>query len=119
MNLLANAIDELDEACQDHNFQELSEHPPQITITTALSADQKSVRLAIQDNGRGIAEELQSQIFEHLFTTKLVGKGTGLGLTLARQVIEEKHGGRLWLESQLGVGTTFMIELPLVCVDRS
>lgn len=119
MNLLANAIDELDEACRDHPVQALSENPPQIIITTALSADQKSVHLSIQDNGRGIAEELQSQIFEHLFTTKLVGKGTGLGLTLSRQVIEEKHGGRLWLESQLGAGTTFMIELPLVCVDRS
>ncbi|HEY9689422.1 MAG TPA: ATP-binding protein [Coleofasciculaceae cyanobacterium] len=130
MNLLANAIDELDEACQDLSLEFLHQNPQQITITTQLSCQHpdlalqdlqdlgnnltKWIEIRIQDNGRGISDDVKSQIFEHLFTTKSVGKGTGLGLTLSRQIIEEKHGGRLTLESAPGQGTTFRILLPLV-----
>jgi signal transduction histidine kinase len=58
-------------------------------------------------------EELKTKIFDHLFTTKAVGKGTGLGLAIARQIIEEKHGGKLICNSILGKGTEFVIEIPI------
>lgn len=71
--------------------------------------DRGSVHFTVRDNGRGIHPEDQKYIFEPLFTTKRTG--TGLGLALAWQVVE-RHGGRIWVESELGVGTTFHIVLP-------
>ncbi|TAD78361.1 MAG: sensor histidine kinase [Oscillatoriales cyanobacterium] len=85
----------------------------QQTVTSKLSADRQWAIVRFQDNGRGMAAPLRSKIFEHLFTTKPVGKGTGLGLTLSRQIIEERHGGRLTVESIEGEGTTFSVALPL------
>lgn len=113
MNILANAIDELDEASQLSTIEALKQTPQRITVTSELSPDRQWAIVRFQDNGRGMAAPLQSKIFEHLFTTKPVGKGTGLGLTLSRQIIEERHGGRLTVESIEGEGTTFSVALPL------
>ena len=66
----------------------------------------------IQDNGVGIPEEIRSRIFEPFFTTKPVGEGTGLGLSIAYSIIQ-RHQGRIEVESEPGVGTTFRIWLPL------
>ncbi|MEM9121120.1 MAG: AAA family ATPase [Cyanobacteria bacterium P01_F01_bin.56] len=110
MNILANAIDALDEASQHHNLTEMRAHPYHITIRTGLEDDQ--VTVAIMDNGPGIPEEIQANIFDHLFTTKAVGKGTGLGLAIARQIIEETHGGKLEMHSELGQGSAFYMRLP-------
>jgi signal transduction histidine kinase len=110
MNLLANAIDVFDEAAQQSSFAELQASPQCLTITTAQVGQHVEIR--IQDNGKGMDEATQARIFEHLFTTKGVGKGTGLGLAIARQIVEEKHGGRLEVQSELGVGTVFLIVLP-------
>lgn len=60
-----------------------------------------------------MSDIVQSQIFDHLFTTKGVGKGTGLGLAIARQIVEETHEGKLSCNSILGKGTEFIIELPI------
>jgi len=57
--------------------------------------------------------ETQARIFEQGFTTKEVGKGTGLGMAIARQIVEEKHGGTITCTSELGKGTTFAIGLPI------
>ncbi|MEH2249381.1 MAG: ATP-binding protein [Nostoc sp.] len=65
------------------------------------------------DNDQGMTEEVKQKIFDHLFTTKAVGNGTGLGLAIARQIIVEKHGGAIEVNSQLGEGTEFAIRLPL------
>jgi signal transduction histidine kinase len=110
MNLLANAIDMFDEVAKTQSFAEIEANPQQITIHTEATAEQVSIR--IQDNGTGMDEATQARVFEHLFTTKPVGKGTGLGLAIAKQIIEEKHSGRLEVNSQMGVGTTFLICLP-------
>jgi signal transduction histidine kinase len=72
----------------------------------------KQVKISIADNGKGMSKEVQSKIFDHLFTTKAVAKGTGLGLAIAKQIIVEKHNGKLSCHSVLGEGTEFVIEIP-------
>ena len=109
MNLLANAIDALEESNQGLNFAYLQAHPNQITIRTKVEGER--VIISIADNGNGISEEVKNRIFDHLFTTKDVGQGTGLGLAIARQIVEEKHGGKLSCISALGEGTEFVIEI--------
>ena len=109
MNLLANAIDALEESNQGRSFAELQSHPNHITIRTTVES--KKVKISIADNGKGMSEEVKNRIFDHLFTTKDVGKGTGLGLAIARQIVEEKHGGKLSCFSTPGEGTEFVIEI--------
>lgn len=111
MNILANAIDALEESNQGKSFQALQAHPNQILIHTAQVEDQIAIR--IQDNGIGMAQETQQNIFNHLFTTKAVGKGTGLGLSIAHQIVVEKHRGSLTVQSERGQGTEFTILLPI------
>jgi predicted ATPase/signal transduction histidine kinase len=111
MNILANAIDALDESNYGRSFEEIKVNPNCITITT--SVEDNLVKIAIADNGKGMDEQVKSKIFDHLFTTKAVGKGTGLGLAIARQIVEETHGGKLSFNSVLGKGTEFIIEIPV------
>jgi signal transduction histidine kinase len=70
--------------------------------------------IRVSDTGGGIPEAIRSKVFDPFFTTKAVGKGTGQGLAIAQSVIVRKHGGTLSFESEDGVGTTFLIQLPLV-----
>ena len=105
MNLLANAIDALDECS-------IEKKPCQINIKTEIKDDKALV--LIRDNGIGMSEKVKNRIFEQGFTTKPVGKGTGLGMAIARQIVEEKHGGTLTCTSELGKGTEFAIALPIV-----
>ncbi len=74
--------------------------------------EDEDVVISITDSGGGIPVEIRERIFDPFFTTKGVGKGTGQGLAIARSVID-KHGGRLTFECDMGVGTTFLIRLPL------
>jgi signal transduction histidine kinase len=108
MNILANAIDAIDESIEGGSFAEIQPH--QIKIRTTAENDQ--VRVTIADNGKGMPEAVRERIFDNLFTTKEVGKGTGLGLAIAQQIIVEKHGGAIWVNSELGKGTEFMIQIP-------
>ena len=81
-----------------------------ITVTT--SHEQGRVLLTFTDTGRGIPPEIQGRIFDPFFTTKPVGKGTGLGLSISYDIVK-KHGGEISLQSEVGVGTTFVISLPI------
>ncbi|NEU71573.1 response regulator [Hassallia byssoidea VB512170] len=112
MNILANAIDTLDESSQGRSFADIERVPNIINIKTE-SLDNQSVIIKIKDNGKGISSEVKSQIFDYLFTTKSVGKGTGLGLSISRQIVVEKHGGFLSCESVLGEGTELAIAIPI------
>jgi signal transduction histidine kinase len=87
-------------------------------IRVSLSYDGQKVRLQVSDNGIGIAPEHQDRIFDMFFTTKGPGKGTGQGLAICRSIVEKKHGGRLTVRSEQGVGTTFAIELPAGAEQR-
>ncbi len=111
MNILANAIDALDESNTGRKFTDIEANANQIKIITFLENNQ--VKISINDNGKGMNEEIKNKIFEHLFTTKEVGKGTGLGLAIARQIVEETHAGKLTCNSALGQGTEFVIAIPL------
>jgi predicted ATPase/signal transduction histidine kinase len=110
MNILANAIDALDESNIGLSKAKIKLNPHRITITTSVENEQ--VKIAICDNGHGMNEEVKAKIFNHLFTTKGVGKGTGLGLAIAQSIIVEKHGGEIQVNSILGEGTEFVITLP-------
>ncbi|MEA5573044.1 AAA family ATPase [Calothrix sp. UHCC 0171] len=110
MNILANAIDALDESNSGRSFEEIKANPNKITIKTSVQND--NVKINITDNGKGMSESVQQKIFDHLFTTKGVGKGTGLGLAIARQIIMEKHSGMITVHSTLGKGTEFEIQIP-------
>ncbi|MEH2170679.1 MAG: response regulator [Nostoc sp.] len=109
MNILANAIDALDEAIMHGKMSNLI---PQIQIATEIDSEQLVV-IRIADNGIGIPERLKKRLFEPLFTTKTVGKGTGLGLSIAYEIVVEKHKGVLDVNSQPGMGTEFIIKIPI------
>ncbi|MFZ5967112.1 MAG: PAS domain-containing sensor histidine kinase [Bacillota bacterium] len=83
------------------------------TIYIKTYHDQQYVYCLIEDNGTGIAEENLESIFNPFFTTKPVGEGTGLGLSIAYDIIVNKHKGDIGVESKIGVGTEFIIKLPI------
>jgi signal transduction histidine kinase len=82
------------------------------TLTIRTARDIDHVVVSIEDTGGGIPEHVRARMFDPFFTTKQVGRGTGQGLSIARSVIVEKHGGTLSCDSKLGVGTTFHIRIP-------
>ncbi|MGF2038394.1 MAG: hybrid sensor histidine kinase/response regulator [Nostoc sp. CmiVER01] len=113
MNLLANAIDALEESNVGRTYIEIEANPNQVLIQTSLTENKKHILIRIKDNGVGMSPDVQKKIFDHLFTTKPVGQGTGLGLSIARQIIVEKHGGTLEVSSAPGEGSEFIIKLPI------
>jgi hypothetical protein len=82
-----------------------------IVVRTFNEGDK--VRIEIGDTGCGIAPEIRGRVYDPFFTTKEVGKGSGQGLAIARNIVVEKHGGTLSFESEVGKGTTFAIVLPV------
>ena len=111
MNLIANAIDALESASEGRSFDEIAANPNRIVIKT--EATEEEVTVSIIDNGTGMSEEVKQRIFEQGFTTKAVGKGTGLGMAIALSIVAEKHGGAIACHGELGKGTEFIISLPL------
>jgi signal transduction histidine kinase len=104
LNLLKNAAHALYE-------KKTPEFVPSIIIRTRCS--ETILRIEIEDNGPGIPESIRSRVFEPFFTTKEVGVGTGLGLSVSFFIITKNHFGTIELESQTGIGTKFIIQLPL------
>ena len=102
LNIIVNAAHAIEEA-------QLSRMGKILISTRKL---EKSVEIRISDNGSGIPEEHQANIFNPFFTTKDVGKGTGQGLSIAHDIVVKKHNGTLSFETEQGKGTTFIIWLP-------
>ncbi len=82
------------------------------SLSIRLRQVEDNIQVTIADSGCGIPDEIKGRIFDPLFTTKPVGEGTGLGLDIVKRIIE-RHNGTLQLESQVGVGTTFTITIPI------
>lgn len=111
MNLLVNAIDAIEQ--QRESLEPIAKlsYIGQIAIATSLTAGNR-VFISIQDNGCGMSPQVQEQIFNPFFTTKPVGKGTGMGLATSYQIITDNHRGKLQCFSTPGEGTELAIELP-------
>ena len=113
MNLLANAVDAVDQKIADQDLdrqQSDTDYTPTIYLTTQLDKSGQ-VEIRIRDNGAGIKKKHTNKVFDHFFTTKVSGKGTGLGLAIAKQIVTERHGGTLVLQSTSGQGAEFIIGL--------
>ncbi|MEO0970041.1 MAG: response regulator [Cyanobacteria bacterium J06639_18] len=113
MNIIANAIDAFDEINNGRSYSQIQTNPNLINITTRFIQEHQVVTISIEDNGPGIPDDIKKNVFKHLFTTKTMGKGTGLGLSISRQIVEEKHEGKLKCISLPGKGAKFVIGLPL------
>ncbi|PIU31748.1 MAG: hypothetical protein COT06_06490 [Syntrophobacteraceae bacterium CG07_land_8_20_14_0_80_61_8] len=83
-----------------------------VTIRTQLDQTHRQVRLEVEDTGVGVPQDKRSQIFEPFFTTKSQDKGVGLGLSVVYGIIKE-HQGTVYVKSELGQGSTFIIRFPL------
>ncbi|OUL19061.1 response regulator [Nostoc sp. 106C] len=112
MNVLANAIDALDEYNQQRSFEEIQKQPSRIKIRTTMMGDDW-IGIYITDNGPGICEDVKAKLFDPFFTTKPSGKGTGLGLSISHQIVTEKHGGSLSCQCIPGKETEFVIQIPI------
>jgi signal transduction histidine kinase len=112
MNILANAIDALEEWHSQRSQSARPEPHSQITIRTRLIGE-NWVEVAIEDNGPGIPKVVQPRIFDPFFTTKPIGKGTGMGMAISYQIVTQKHGGQIECRSQVGQGTEFRVQIPL------
>lgn len=106
LNLIVNAADAIKDVLKNDTSQK-----GKIKISTKSEGD--FVRIIISDTGGGIPPAVASRIFDPFFTTKPVGKGTGQGLTIAHDIIVNKHGGTIAVESEPGQGTSFIIRLPV------
>jgi signal transduction histidine kinase len=119
MNLIANAIEAITEKYQACPLGATKTDPLVtdqfkgcIEIQTRLLQGDR-VQIQIIDNGVGMPDSIQSQIFNPFFTTKPVGKGTGLGMSISYQIVTEQHQGQLRFSSVPGEGSTFTIVMPL------
>lgn len=119
MNLLANAIDALEEGLLRGQggqtsisafFPDQQSQTPTIRIRTEIKDD--VVLVCIADNGIGMTEDVRQKIFDPFFTTKSVGKGTGMGLSISYKIIVEKHQGKIKCISAPGQGTEFIVAIP-------
>jgi two-component system, NtrC family, sensor kinase len=109
MNILANAIDALEES---YELQSSDDESLTIRICTEKTNSQQ-ITIHIADNGPGITEAVLNRLFDPFYTTKPVGKGTGMGLSISYQIITERHSGSLKCISSPGQGAEFVIEIPI------
>ena len=105
LNLVTNAADAIADRVKDTGARGL------ITVRTYLEENQAVI--AVSDTGLGIPQLIRGHIFDPFFTTKEVGRGTGQGLTLCRNIVVKAHGGSLTFDTKLGEGSTFYVRLPL------
>ena len=89
-----------------------ADYTPEISISVAVN--DKSLVISIADNGEGMNDEVKQRLFENFFTTKPIGHGTGLGMSITRDIIENKHSGKVTFTSTLGKGTTFTFTIPVM-----
>ena len=87
------------------------DYKPVITVKVSMSND--TLLIDVEDNGEGMTEEVKQHLYDNFFTTKPAGQGTGLGMAIIKDLIENKHGGTLSFDTKEGQGTTFHITIPI------
>jgi two-component system NtrC family sensor kinase len=110
LNLINNSFYAVNERKKQENF----DYQPKVTVSTKALDNHLEIR--VKDNGTGMTEATKAKIFQPFFTTKPTGEGTGLGLSLAYDIVTKGHGGTLEVFSTEGVGSEFIITLPLKTV---
>jgi signal transduction histidine kinase len=106
LNLMNNAC----YTVWNRSQKEGEDYKPTIGVKTSFKDNQ--IEVSIADNGEGMSSEVVQRLYENFFTTKPIGQGTGLGMGITRDIIENKHGGHLTFESEVGKGTCFTFTIP-------
>lgn len=88
-----------------------SDYTPEVSVSVSVKDSQ--IFISISDNGEGMSDEVKQHLYENFFTTKPIGQGTGLGMAIVRDIIENKHGGKVSFDSTLGEGTCFTFTIPV------
>ena len=86
-------------------------YQPEVNIT--VKRIDGNFVISIADNGEGMTDEVKQHLYENFFTTKPVGQGTGLGMAITRDIVENRHGGKLQFDSEEGKGTIFKLTIPI------
>jgi len=107
LNLVNNAFYATWRKSQDAG----EDYKPELDITVATNGDE--FQIVIADNGEGMSDEVKQKLYENFFTTKPAGHGTGLGMNIVKDIVEDKHHGTVTFESTEGVGTKFIISIPI------
>ena len=108
LNVINNAyyaVWEKEQNCTDRNYRPL--------VSVSINLNGGELCISIADNGKGISEENKQKIYDNFFTTKPVGHGTGLGMSIVRNIVIQKHKGRIEFESVLNEGTKFSLIIPV------
>ena len=87
-------------------------YAPEVDVRVWMEDNQLKIRMA--DNGEGMTDEVKERLYENFFTTKPIGQGTGLGMSITRNIVEKKHGGKITFDSTPGEGTTFEFTIPAI-----
>ncbi len=96
-----------------HNALQAMNYEGTLSVGVKPDKEKNAILVSIGDTGKGIPEEIREKIFQPFFTTKAAGEGSGLGLDIVKKIVE-KHGGEIWLASEVGKGTTFFVSVPMV-----
>ena len=110
LNIVSNAIDACDKDTGDEDAAEGENHVGRVRVATCFDRQAGHVAVSVEDNGQGIAPEDIDNIFS-LFVSHKGNRGTGLGLPVSQKIVKE-HGGRIRVESEVGKGSRFVLELP-------
>jgi signal transduction histidine kinase len=111
LNLINNAFYAVNERKNAVETLHAKSLPYQPKVIVSTKKREKGLEISIQDNGSGIPDSIKDKIFQPFFTTKPAGQGTGLGLSLAYDIVTKGHGGTLNVRSKVGQGTEFVIHL--------
>jgi two-component system NtrC family sensor kinase len=115
INIVNNACQAMAADPENATLRITTETGPSIFLPE--SGTPQVIRIMFQDSGPGIHSYVLPRVFDPFFTTKPLGKGTGLGLSICHGIVNE-HGGHIWVESELGQGATFFVELPVASLDE-
>jgi signal transduction histidine kinase/ligand-binding sensor domain-containing protein len=111
LNIINNAFYALSEKSKVESGKSDSNYQPKVTVSTKSLGDK--IEVSISDNGNGMPDHVKDKIFQPFFTTKPTGQGTGLGLSLAYDIVTKGHGGELKVETKENEGSKFLIQIPI------